>query len=111
MENLALAPSAEGVVLRAKNPGRHASFLYRAASPYILSDAQARAAYVATRRGVLKASISFDEGKSWTEHSVRLQQVLNRNRHTGEGSEELWNYCRAHFIEPNVEKGKIIKDM
>ena len=51
------------------------------------------------------------EGKSWTEHSVRLQQVLNRNRHTGEGSEELWNYCRAHFIEPNVEKGKIIKDM
>ena len=51
------------------------------------------------------------EGKSWTEHSVRLQQVLNRNRHTGEGSEELWNYCRAHFIEPNAEKGIIIKDM
>ena len=51
------------------------------------------------------------DGKSWIEHSVRLQQVLNRNRHTGEGSEELWNYCRAHFIEPNVEKGRIIKDM
>ena len=50
------------------------------------------------------------DGKSWTEHNVHLQQVLNRNLHTAEGSEELWDYCKERFIEPNVENGRIIKD-
>lgn len=48
-------------------------------------------------------------GKSWKEHSVRLGQVLDRNKNTADGSKELWEYARKNFIEPNVEKG-ILKE-
>lgn len=46
-------------------------------------------------------------GKSWKEHSVKLSQVLNRNKNTAEGSKELWEYAKKNFIEPNVEKGML----
>lgn len=49
------------------------------------------------------------EGKAWEEHGVHLQQVLKRNANTAKGSEILWEYARESFIEPNVEKGKIIE--
>ncbi|GFI37180.1 HD domain-containing protein [Lachnospiraceae bacterium 50-23] len=49
-------------------------------------------------------------GKAWTEHQVRLSQILNRNRPTPGGSETLWEYARANFIQPNVENGNIISD-
>ena len=47
------------------------------------------------------------EGKSWEEKGVRLSQILERNRNTKDGSEELWNYSLNNFIMPNVNKGRI----
>lgn len=49
------------------------------------------------------------EGKSWEEHSVKLEQILKRNQFTADGSKLLWEYARQKFVEPNVENGKIIK--
>jgi len=51
------------------------------------------------------------EGKSWEERKIRLSQILNRNQITPEGSQTLWNYMRENFIKPNVDSGKIIKDI
>ena len=36
-----------------------------------------------------------------------LDQILKRNDRTAEGSEVLWNYAKKHWIEPNLEKGRI----
>lgn len=47
------------------------------------------------------------DGKSWVEKGVRLEQILKRNEHTMEGSEELWEYAQENFLIPNVEKGRI----
>lgn len=47
------------------------------------------------------------DGKAWLEHGVKLSQILGRNAHTAEGSKELWNYAREHFIEPNLQSGHI----
>lgn len=46
-------------------------------------------------------------GKSWEEHGVRLSQVLNRNKNTAQGSQELWEFAEKTFIHPNVENGKL----
>ncbi len=51
------------------------------------------------------------EGKAWTEHNVKLSQVISRNESTAEGSEKVWKYVRNNMIEPNVKKGSIIEDM
>ena len=50
------------------------------------------------------------DGKAWEEHQVKLSQILKRNERTAEGSEELWDYSRKNFIEPNLKKGRIIAD-
>lgn len=50
------------------------------------------------------------DGKAWAEHGVNLSQILNRNRRTHKGSEALWEYALTNFIQPNVEKGRIIPD-
>ena len=47
------------------------------------------------------------DGKAWVEHQVELSQILGRNRNTHAGSEELWEYARKNWIDPNVEKGRI----
>ena len=47
------------------------------------------------------------DGKSWTEHGIRLEQILNRNRHTSKGSEVLWEYAKENFIQPHLEQGHI----
>ena len=47
------------------------------------------------------------DGKSWVEKGVRLGQILKRNEHPMEGSEELWDYAQENFLIPNVEKGRI----
>lgn len=47
------------------------------------------------------------DGKAWREHKVRLEQIMKRNECTRTGSEQLWEYARSEFIEPNVEKGNI----
>ena len=49
-------------------------------------------------------------GKAWREHQVKLSQVMNRQKKTGEGSEVIWEYARKNLIEKNVEQGAIIKD-
>lgn len=51
------------------------------------------------------------EGKSWEERKIRLSQILNRNQITPDGSQKLWDYMRENFIKPNVDSGKIIKDI
>lgn len=50
------------------------------------------------------------KGKKWKDNNVRLSQILKRNGHTADGSEELWNYQLEKFIMPNVVSGKIIDD-
>ena len=49
------------------------------------------------------------EGKSWEEHGIHLSQILNRNQETARGSEQLWQYARENFIEPNLRAGRIIE--
>ena len=48
-------------------------------------------------------------GKSWQEKGVHLSQILKRNEHTMDGSEELWNYAFDNYIKPNVDAWKIKK--
>lgn len=50
------------------------------------------------------------DGKAWTEHGVRLSQILKRNQITPDGSAQLWEYAYQHFILPNVEQGRIRDD-
>lgn len=47
------------------------------------------------------------DGKSWAEHGVHLEQILDRNKKTAEGSGELWEYVSGELLEPNVKKGRI----
>lgn len=46
-------------------------------------------------------------GKSWKEHGVALDQILERNQKTERGSRTLWKYAYENFIQPNVQKGNI----
>lgn len=50
------------------------------------------------------------DGKAWTEHGVQLKQILKRNEKSALGSRMLWDYAKAHFIAPNLEKGRIGND-
>lgn len=52
----------------------------------------------------------YTEGKDWVAKGVRLSQILERNAHTAEGSQKLWDYAYTNFIEPNVKTGKIKDD-
>ncbi|MCD8014786.1 MAG: HD domain-containing protein [Lachnospiraceae bacterium] len=49
-------------------------------------------------------------GKAWSEKGVHLNQILERNKNTAQGSEALWDYSLENFIEPNVKDGNILKD-
>ena len=48
-----------------------------------------------------------NNGKSWEEREVHLSQILERNKNTGKGSKELWEYAYENFIKPSIENGKI----
>lgn len=48
------------------------------------------------------------EGRSWKEHGVKVSQVMDRNAHTAEGAQALWDYAKATMIDPHV--GKELKD-
>jgi putative hydrolase of HD superfamily len=48
------------------------------------------------------------DGKAWQEHGVKLEQIMWRNAHTAEGSQELWDYAYDNFIKPNLNNGRII---
>lgn len=47
------------------------------------------------------------DGKAWEEHEVSIDQIMKRNEMTGEGSNALWEYAKARWLQPNMEKGKI----
>ena len=49
-------------------------------------------------------------GKSWIEHGVKESQILKRNECTAEGSEVLWEYARAQYLDPNVKNGIIKRE-
>mgnify|MGYP001026139925 FL=1 len=51
------------------------------------------------------------KGKSWVEHGVHLNQILDRNKRTPEGSKKLWEYAFENLIRPNVDSGKIKNNM
>lgn len=50
------------------------------------------------------------DGKSWVEHGVHLHQIMKRNEQTAEGSASLWEYAKENFIQPNLERGRILPD-
>ncbi len=50
------------------------------------------------------------DGRAWAERGIRLDQILERNARSAEGSEELWRYAYDNFISPSLEKGRIRKD-
>jgi putative hydrolase of HD superfamily len=45
-------------------------------------------------------------GRAWREHEVAAQQVINRNRNTHLGSEELWAYAKG-LVEKNRKLGNL----
>lgn len=49
------------------------------------------------------------DGLAWREHEVKLSQVMNRNKNTHEGSDDIWEYVHDIFIK-NVSKGNIIDE-
>lgn len=49
-------------------------------------------------------------GRSWKEHSVRIGQIMERNKRTKEGSAALWEHAYESFIKPNLERGNIKND-
>jgi putative hydrolase of HD superfamily len=46
----------------------------------------------------------YSEGKAWREYGITRNQVLRRNSHIQEGSEELWRFAKK-VIDRAVEKG------
>lgn len=46
-------------------------------------------------------------GRSWMEHDIRLDQVLERNACTAQGAEQLWEYVKETWIDKNVKLGNI----
>jgi len=68
LDNLVRQRGSDGTCqLRAKDPGKAASLVYRARCPYIFSDAAVRGSYAANQGGSVCLSLSFDEGRHWTE--------------------------------------------
>lgn len=51
------------------------------------------------------------DGKSWADRGIRLSQILGRNKNTANGSEVLWEYAKENFLQPNLEKGRIVEDV
>lgn len=45
-------------------------------------------------------------GRSWREHGVKREQIMERNERTHEGSEALWEYA-LNIINQNTENGNI----
>ena len=51
------------------------------------------------------------DGKSWADRGIRLSQILGRNRTTDKGSKALWEYAKENFLQPNLDKGRIVEDV
>jgi len=46
----------------------------------------------------------YTGGKSWNDHGITSDQVLQRNRHINDGSTALWEYAQS-FIADAVQQG------
>lgn len=51
------------------------------------------------------------DGKSWAERGIHLSQILGRNKNTAKGSKVLWEYAKENFLQPNLDKGRIVEDV
>ena len=49
------------------------------------------------------------DGKSWKEHGVHKSQIYKRNKHTGEGSREIWEYMQK-LIDRHIQLGHVTDD-
>jgi putative hydrolase of HD superfamily len=50
-----------------------------------------------------------NQGADWKAHGIKKSQVINRQKSTQHGSEEIWAYTKA-LIERNVQKGNLIDE-
>jgi len=50
-----------------------------------------------------------NNGEDWRVHKIRKTQVINRQKTSQKGSEEIWKYTEA-LIENNVKKGNLINE-
>ncbi len=67
-DNLAVQAANQGAsVLRAQDPAKPASLIYRAECPYIFADGLVTGDYQADQAGAISLSLSFDEGENWTQ--------------------------------------------
>lgn len=46
----------------------------------------------------------LNKGGTWREHGIKKEQVINRNKHIGDGAPELWEFASA-LIDDAVDKG------
>ena len=67
VDNLVVETANGSSVLRARDPARPAVLIYRPTCPYIFSDGRVKGAYRAREADAIRISLSFDEGRSWTE--------------------------------------------
>lgn len=50
-----------------------------------------------------------NNGEDWRLHKINKSQVINRQKTSKKGSEEIWNYTKE-LIENNVRKGNLIDE-
>ena len=48
----------------------------------------------------------INQGGSWTEHNITVEQIYKRNEKMEETSTEIWDYMKA-VIEEQILKGNI----
>ncbi|BBF45307.1 hypothetical protein lbkm_4069 [Lachnospiraceae bacterium KM106-2] len=48
-------------------------------------------------------------GKAWREHGVAISQIMERNSHTKEATEQLWDHM-SKILHKNIDLGNIRKD-
>jgi len=46
----------------------------------------------------------LNQGAIWKKHNITRKQVIEKNRHIAEGSEEIWSYVEC-LIEESVKQG------
>ena len=49
-------------------------------------------------------------GVAWKERGISMSQIMKRNAHTAEGSQDLWNYAYENFFQKNIDAGNIRDD-
>lgn len=49
-------------------------------------------------------------GVAWKERGIAMSQIMKRNAHTAEGSQDLWDYAYENFFKKNIDAGNIVDD-